>query len=87
MLSNGIKVYVDPNKSSPNDILLGYKSNSSVYGAGVVYSPYTNWMSNTVTHPDNFNSIRGFFSRYAVTLVERGEYFYGNITLNDLDVI
>ena len=87
MLSNGIKVYVDPNKATPEEILLGYKSNSSVYGAGVVYSPYTNWMSNTVTHPDNFNSIRGFFSRYAVTLVERGEYFYGNITIKDLDLL
>ena len=80
---NGLKVYVDPNNVS-NEILMGYKSTSSTYGAGVVYSPYTNWMSNTVTHPDNFNSIRGFFSRYAVTKVVRGEYFYSKLTITDL---
>ena len=80
---NGLKLYIDPNNTS-NEILMGYKSSSSTYGAGVVYSPYTNWMSNTVTHPDNFNSIRGFFSRYAVTKVIRGEYFYSKITVDGL---
>lgn len=80
---NGLKLYIDPNNTS-NEILMGYKSSSSTYGAGVVYSPYTNWMSNTVTHPDNFNSIRGFFSRYAVTKVVRGEYFYSKLTINNL---
>lgn len=82
-LGNGMQVYVDPNRSGAlaNEILLGYKSNSTTYGAGVVYAPYTNWMSNTVTHPDNFNSIRGFFSRYAVKLVERGQFFYGKLSL------
>lgn len=82
-LGSGLKVYVDPNRHGAiaNEILLGYKSNSSTYGAGVVYAPYTNWMSNTVTHPDNFNSIRGFFSRYAIKLVERGQFFYGKVQL------
>lgn len=82
-LGSGLKVYVDPNRhgATANEILLGYKSNSSTYGAGVVYSPYANWMSNTVTHPENFNSIRGFFSRYGITLVERGEYYYGKVQL------
>ena len=78
-----LKIYVDPNNVS-NEILMGFKSGSSTYGAGVVYSPYTNWMSNTVTHPDNFNSIRGFFSRYAVTKVVRGEYFYSKLTVENL---
>lgn len=89
VLGNGMKVYVDPNKNggSSGDIQLGYKSNNTAYGAGVVYSPYTNWMSNTVTHPDNFNSIRGFFSRYAITEVERGKYFYGKLVVTGLDVI
>jgi len=82
-LGSGLKVYVDPNRhgASANEVLLGYKSNTSTYGAGVVYSPYANWMSNTVTHPDNFDSIRGFFSRYAIKLVERGQYFYGRVNL------
>jgi len=82
-LGSGLKVYVDPNRhgASANEVLLGYKSNTSTYGAGVVYAPYANWMSNTVTHPDNFDSIRGFFSRYAIKLVERGQYFYGRVNL------
>lgn len=88
-LGNSIKVYVDPNKAGAeaSEILMGFKSNSSTYGAGVVYSPYTNWMSNTVTHPDNFNSIRGFFSRYAVTKVVRGEFFYAKLTVENLPII
>jgi len=82
-LGSGLKVYVDPNRhgANANEVLLGYKSNTSTYGAGVVYAPYANWMSNTVTHPDNFDSIRGFFSRYAIKLVERGQYFYGRVNL------
>lgn len=82
-LGSGLKVYVDPNRHGAiaNEILLGYKSNTTTYGAGVVFAPYTNWMTNTVTHPDNFNSIRGFFSRYAIKLVERGQFFYGKVSL------
>ena len=82
-LGSGLKVYVDPNRhgANANEVLLGYKSNTSTYGAGVVYAPYANWMSNTVTHPDNFDSIRGFFSRYAIKLVERGHFFYGRVNL------
>jgi len=88
-LGSGLKVFIDPNRNGDQatEILMGYKSSNTAYGAGVVYSPYTNWMSNTVTHPDNFNSIRGFFSRYAVTKVERGEWFYGKLTINGLDLV
>ena len=88
-LNNSMKVYVDPNKAGADasEILMGFKSTSSTYGAGVVYSPYTNWMSNTVTHPDNFNSIRGFFSRYAVTKVIRGEYFYSKLNVTGLGIV
>lgn len=82
-LGNGLKVYVDPNRSGPKmgEMLLGYKSNTTAYGAGVVYAPYANWMSNTVTNPENFNSVRGFFTRYALDKVPRGEYFYGKVEL------
>jgi hypothetical protein len=89
MLGNGMKVYVDPNRNGDQtgEIQLGYKSSNTAYGAGVVYSPYVNWMSNTVTHPDNFNSIRGFFSRYAITEVERGRWFYGKLNITGLDLV
>ena len=88
-LGSGMKVFVDPNRNGDQagEIQLGYKSNNTTYGAGVVYSPYTNWMSNTVTHPDNFNSIRGFFSRYAITEVERGKWFYGKLNVTGLDLV
>lgn len=82
-LGSGMKVYVDPNRAGAqaSEVLLGYKSSSSTYGAGVVYAPYTNWMSPNVVDPNNFNSIRGFFSRYALKLVERGQFHYGRVQL------
>jgi len=82
-LGSGLKIFVDPNRygAVANTILLGYKSSNSTYGAGVVYAPYTNWISGLVTDPNSFNSIRGFFTRYALTLVTRGQWFYGSLTL------
>ena len=82
-LAGNIQVYVDPNRTT-TDILLGFKNPNSTYGAGVVYAPYTNWMSGTVTDPNNFNQIRGFFSRYGITTVNRGQFYYGRITVNNL---
>jgi len=82
-LGSGLKIFVDPNRygAIANDILLGYKSANSTYGAGVVYAPYTNWISGLVTDPANFNSVRGFFTRYALILVPRGQWFYGKVSL------
>lgn len=87
-LGGNLDIYVDPNRygADANEIVLGYKSTDSTYGAGVVYSPYANWMSSTVTHPETFDSIRGFFSRYAVTMVPRGEYHYGKVQLAEYGV-
>jgi hypothetical protein len=83
-LGNGtLTVYVDPNRIGPqaNEVTMGYKPSDSTYGAGIVYSPYANWMSSTITHPDTFDSIRGFFSRYALTRVLRSEYNYSRISI------
>ena len=82
-LAGGIKVYVDPNRAgaSANEILLGYKSQNTTYGAGVVYAPYVNWVSNLVTDPNNFNSVRGFFSRYALHKVLRGQWHYAKLSI------
>lgn len=84
-LGGNLQIYVDPNRfgAGSNEVILGYKSTDSTYGAGVVYSPYANWMSSTITHPDTFDSIRGFFSRYAITMVPRGEYHYARVQLGD----
>ena len=85
-LGSGLKVFVDPNKhgAEAGEILLGFKSTNSTYGAGVVYSPYTNWMSNTIQNPDNFDSVRGFFQRYALHKVDRGQWHYGKVEVTNL---
>jgi len=83
---SGLKIYVDPNRvgTEENEVLLGFKSSITNYGAGIVYSPYANWMSGVVTNPDNFNNIRGFFSRYAITTLPRGEYYYAKLNILNL---
>lgn len=86
-LGNGtLSIYVDPNRTGAqeDEITLGYKSKDSTYGAGVVYSPYANWMSGTVVNPDNFNNVRGFFNRYALTMAPRGCYNYSRVIINNL---
>lgn len=87
-LGNGtLAIYVDPNRvgAQEDEITLGYKSKDSTYGAGVVYSPYANWMSGTVVNPDNFNNVRGFFNRYAISMAPRGEYNYARVTINNVN--
>lgn len=83
--SGAVSVYVDPNRMK-DDITIGYKPKDTTYGAGLVYSPYANWMSSTVINPDNFNSVRGTFSRYAITATPRAEYNYGRLTVNGLSI-
>jgi hypothetical protein len=87
-LGGGIQVFVDPNRHGAiaNEILLGYKSQNTTYGAGVVYAPYVNWVSNLVTDPNNFNSVRGFFSRYALHKVIRGQWHYGKVSLTNFGI-
>lgn len=81
-----IKYYVDPNRvgADENTVLLGFKSPISSFGAGLVYSPYANWMSPSVFNPDTFDENKGFFSRYAITLVPRGQWFYGKLAITNL---
>jgi len=85
-LGNGsVAIYCDPNRMN-NDVTLGYKSTDSTYGAGIVYSPYANWMSGVLTDPSSFNSIRGTFSRYGITSCPRGEYNYARVTINNFAI-
>lgn len=83
--SGALSVYVDPNRMS-NEITLGYKPKDTTYGAGIVYSPYANWMSSTIVNPDNFNSVRGTFSRYAITATPRAEFNYARVNIDNLVV-
>lgn len=83
---NKIKYFVDPNRVGANEdaILLGFKSPITSYGTGIVYSPYANWMTATVIDPANFDSNKGFFSRYAITLLPRGQWFYAKMLVTNL---
>lgn len=85
-LGNGtITIYCDPNRLN-NDITLGYKAKDTTYGAGIVYSPYANWMSGTVVNPDNFNNIRGTFSRYGITATPRAEFNYARVSVENFAI-
>ncbi len=85
-LGNGsVSVYCDPNRMN-NDVTLGYKAKDSTYGAGIVYSPYASWVSGTVTNPENFNSIRGFFNRYAITAIPRAMYNYAKVNIENFAI-
>jgi hypothetical protein len=85
-LGNGtVAIYCDPNRMN-NDITLGYKAKDSTYGAGIVYSPYANWMSATIVNPDNFNNVRGTFSRYGITATPRAEFNYARVTLENFAI-
>lgn len=85
-LGNGtVSIYCDPNRMN-NDITLGYKAKDSTYGAGIVYSPYANWMSATIVNPDNFNNVRGTFSRYGITATPRAEFNYARVTLENFSI-
>lgn len=81
-----IKYFVDPNRvgADENVILLGFKSAISTFGAGVVYSPYANWMTPSIFDPNTFDENKGFFSRYALTLAPRGEWFYAKLAITNL---
>lgn len=81
-----IKYFVDPNRVGADEdvILLGFKSAISTFGAGVVYSPYANWMTPSIFDPNTFDENKGFFSRYALTLAPRGEWFYAKLAITNL---
>lgn len=81
-----IKYFVDPNRVGADEdvILLGFKSPISTFGAGVVYSPYANWMTPSIFDPNTFDENKGFFSRYALTLAPRGEWFYAKLAITNL---
>ena len=85
-IKGGLKVYVDPNRTGAlaSEILTGFKPRETTYGAGVVYSPYCNWMTDKITDPYNFDSIRATFSRYAITATPRAQYNYAKVDVENL---
>ena len=57
-LGGSLSVYVDPNRVASgtgenvsDEILVGYKSQNTTYGTGVVYAPYNSWVSRACRTP------------------------------------
>jgi hypothetical protein len=76
-------IYKDP--MFPDDkVLMGHKSPSSPFGAGIVYSPYVTNLTPVIVGQDDFNPRRGFLARYGLTQVPMGQLLYGMLTIKDL---
>ena len=76
-------IYKDP--MFPDDkILLGHKSASTPFGAGVVYSPYVTNLTPVIVGQDDFNPRRGFLARYGLTQVPYGDQLYAMMTIKNL---
>jgi hypothetical protein len=76
-------IYKDP-LFPDNKILMGHKSPSSPFGAGLVYSPYVTNLTPVIVGENDFNPRRGFLARYGLTQVPHGQLLYGIITINNL---
>jgi len=76
-------VYKDP-LFPEEKILLGHKSPTSPFGAGVVYSPYVTQLTPVIYGPEDFTPRRGFIARYGLVKVPLGELLYA---LMDVDFI
>ena len=77
------EVYKDP--LFPDDkILMGHKSPTSPFGAGIVYSPYVTNLTPVIVGENDFNPRRGFLARYGLTQVPHGENLYASITIKNL---
>lgn len=78
-LSNGIKVYVNPNYDA-NTFVLGYKG-ATLIDAGYVYAPYMPILTtDMVTLSDDFASRQGWATTYGTKMVNPRLYVKGRIT-------
>lgn len=78
-LSNGVKVYVNPNYDA-NVFVLGYKGPNLV-DAGYVYAPYMPILTtDMITLPDDFASRQGWATMYGTKTVNPRLYVKGRIT-------
>jgi len=76
-------IYKDP--MFPDDkILLGHKSASTPFGAGIVYSPYVTNLTPVIVGQEDFNPRRGFLARYGLTQVPYGDQLYAMMTIKNL---
>jgi len=82
-MRGAVSVYKDP-LFPVNKILMGHKSPSSPFGAGVVYAPYVTQVTPTLYGPDDFTPRKGFLARYGLIQVPLGDLLYGMISVADL---
>jgi len=65
VLSNGIKVYIDPYAIGGNYWTVGYKG-ANAYDAGIIYCPYVPLQMVRAVDPNTFNPKIGFKTRYGI---------------------
>jgi hypothetical protein len=82
-MRGGMAVYKDP-LFPVNKILMGHKSASSPFGAGIVYAPYVTQVTPTLYGPEDFTPRKGFLARYGLIQVPLGDLLYGMISVSDL---
>lgn len=82
-LPSKMKIYVDPN-FPVNMCLFGRKGTQSPYDNGVVFSPYTTWMSPIIYDPDNARPNRFVFNRFGINKIPFGELNYAVLTIDNL---
>lgn len=76
-------VYKDP-LFPPNKILMGHKSPSSPFGAGIVYAPYVTQVTPTLYGQDDFTPRKGFLARYGLIQVPLGDFLYAVVSITNL---
>lgn len=76
VLSNGIKVYIDPYAIGGNYWTVGYKG-PNAYDAGIIYCPYVPLQLMRAVDPDTMNPKIGFKTRYGIVA---NPYANGGVT-------
>jgi hypothetical protein len=82
-LGRKLKIFTDPIYPA-NEVLLGYKG-PTPSDTGFVYAPYVPLQATaTLLDPSDMTSKKALICRYGTLLVDRGQYFYGRVVVNNL---
>jgi len=82
-LGRKLKIFTDPIYPA-NEVLLGYKG-PTPSDAGFIYAPYVPLQATaTLLDPSDMTSKKALICRYGTLLVDRGQYFYGRVVVNNL---
>lgn len=80
-----LKVYMDVLSQHPEDILIGVKSSTESFGAGLIYSPYDFIKVTDAYDIETLHNVDGVIMRYGITHTDRAKYMYKKITVSGLE--